>query len=115
MPKTISKASMTNRAGYQKGRALGNKAGGRVTAAVKDTGTTALGGPGGRSSYAKTAAPGDTTAASYGDTLPISDLQSITDFGQGAKPARPLKQVKPVAYPKPKGDVGSGFNLGKRR
>lgn len=111
MPKTITKASMTNRAGYQKGRALGNK----VTAAVKDTGTTALGGPGGRSSYAKNTTPGDTTAASYGNTLPISDLQSITDFSQGAKPARPLKQGKAVAYTKSKGDAGSGFNLGKRR
>lgn len=114
MPKTITKASSSNRAGYQKGRALGNKAG-KLTAAVKDTGTTALGGPGGRSSYAKAAAAGDTTAASYGDTLPISDLQSITDFNQGAKSTRPLKQGKPLSYAKPKGDAGSGFNVGKRR
>ena len=54
---------------------------------------------------------------SYGDTLPIGDLETVEDFGKATKQGRKLSlsKGKPVSYAKEKGDKGSGFNLGKRR
>lgn len=110
MPKTVTKASFSNRAGYQKGRSLGNKSspsvkgGESLTAGSKPVGSKAP-----KTTEDLTAAPG------YGDTLPISDLQSVADFGKAGKAAKSLKVGKSLDYAKPKGDQGSGFNYGKRR
>jgi len=120
MPKTVQKASGSNRSSYAKGYQLGNKgkaSAGASTPSVKDDQAAALKSgvvPGTKSKGAKTAGEMN---VSYGDTLPLGDLQTIADFGAGEPPKKNqmLKPAKTTSYAKEKGDSGSGFNLGKRR
>lgn len=123
MPKTVSKASDKSRTGYQKGYQLGNRGG----ASPKGTGPTAAasvkGEPAAKLSSGRTGGrtkklgsdEGGGLNVSYGDTLPIGELQEVADFGKGSKGGNALKLGKAVSYAKEKGDKGSGFNFRKRR
>lgn len=123
MARTISKASTSARTGYQKGYQLGNRGGATPKAAggssyVKGESSPTVGS--GRTGGRQKKLGGDGEGSgklniSYGETLPIGELQEVADFGKGTKPGKALKLGKAVSYAKEKGDKGSGFNYGKRR
>jgi hypothetical protein len=124
MPKTVSKASDTSRSGYQKGYQLGNRGGATpkgsgptAAASVKGESTAKLGSgrTGGRQKKLGSDDGGGGINVSYGETLPIGELQEVADFGKGTKPGKALKLGKALDYAKEKGDKGSGFNYRKRR
>jgi len=124
MPKTVTKASTTSRGSYQKGYQLGNKGGASpkgsgpmAAASVKGEAAQPLGSgrTGGRSKKAGSSKGDGDINVSYGSTLPITDLETVADFGKDAKPGKALGLGKAVSYAKEKGDSGSGFNYRKRR
>jgi hypothetical protein len=123
MPKTVSKASSSSRGSYQKGYQLGNKGGaapkgtGPMSASVKGESPLKAGSgrTGGRQKKLGSEAESGGINVSYGDTLPITDLETVADFNKGAKAGKALKLGNAVDYGKEKGDSGSGFNYRKRR
>lgn len=115
MPKSVTKASGSNRSGYQKGYSLGNRGGATpkaagATASVKD----ATGG--GSAAIPKGGKAKGAIDSKNGMNISFGDLLPVADFGEKpTKRAKPLKQLAPKTYAKEEGDSGSGFNLGKRR
>jgi len=117
----MRKASFSSRGSYQKGYQLGN----RGTASPKSSGSVAQvkgeqlpsvssGRTGGRRKSLAKEGGGDINV-SYSDTIPVTDLQTVADFGKDAKAGKALGAAKALDYAKQKGDQGSGFNYKKRR
>lgn len=122
MPKTVTKASTSSRGSYQKGYALGNKGGSSPKAAggssyVKgeQLPSVSSGRTGGRPKKLGSDKGDGDINISYGRTVPITDLQTVADFGKDVKAGKALGAAKAVDYAKKKGDEGSGFNYRKRR
>lgn len=118
----VRKASFSSRGSYQKGYQLGNRGG----ASPKAAGDTTLvkgealpkvssGRTGGRRKGSGSAEGTGDLNISYADTIPITDVKTVADYGKEGKAGKSLGVAKPVSYAKEKGDKGSGFNYGKRR